>query len=280
MLERMFADLSLAHRLELAEGHACLDFAHTRKRLTPESSTTWDTAHGAIAVFDGPDSPLTQTFALGMTSGPGITHSDSYEARLEALEEFFFSRGAAANHEVSPLAGLALHQLLCKRGYQPIEMSSVMYQPAHCPEVPAVVDVRIVKQDEAELWGRVGADAWSAEHPEFREFLLDMGRISSNRENTHCFLAIVDGKPAATAVLHVHGGVALFAGSATLPASRRRGAQSALLNARMRHACAQGCDLFMMVSEPGSTSQRNAERNGFRIAYTRTKWQLEPPAVG
>lgn len=274
MLEPMFADLSLAHRLELAEGHACLDFAHTRKRLNPESNTAWDTAHGAIAVFDGPDSPLTQTFGLGITS------SDSYEGSLEALEEFFFSRGAAANHEVSPLAGLALHQLLCKRGYQPIEMSSVMYQPAHCPEVPATVDVRIVKQNEAELWGRVGADAWSAEHPEFREFLLDMGRISTSRENTHCFLAIVDGKPAATAVLHVHGGVALFAGSATLPGLRRRGAQSALLNVRMRHACGLGCDLFMMVAEPGSTSQRNAERNGFRIAYTRTKWQLVPPTVG
>jgi len=30
----------------------------------------------------------------------------------------------------------------------------------------------------------------------------------------------------------------------------------------------------MMVAAPGSASQRNAERNGFRVAYTRTKWQL------
>jgi hypothetical protein len=28
------------------------------------------------------------------------------------------------------------------------------------------------------------------------------------------------------------------------------------------------------VTEAGSQSQRNAERKGFRIAYTRTKWQL------
>ena len=27
-------------------------------------------------------------------------------------------------------------------------------------------------------------------------------------------------------------------------------------------------------AEPGSASQRNAERQGFRIAYTRVKWQL------
>ena len=35
-----------------------------------------------------------------------------------------------------------------------------------------------------------------------------------------------------------------------------------------------GCDLAMMGAEPGSSSQRNAERQGFRIAYTRTKWIL------
>jgi hypothetical protein len=33
----------------------------------------------------------------------------------------------------------------------------------------------------------------------------------------------------------------------------------------------------MMVALPGSASQRNAERQGFRIAYTRTKWQLKRP---
>jgi hypothetical protein len=42
----------------------------------------------------------------------------------------------------------------------------------------------------------------------------------------------------------------------------------------MRYAFDHGCDLAMMVVVPGSDSQRNAERKGFRIAYTRTKWQL------
>jgi hypothetical protein len=32
-----------------------------------------------------------------------------------------------------------------------------------------------------------------------------------------------------------------------------------------------------MVTEAGSQSQRNAERKGFRIAYTRTKWRLDRP---
>jgi len=29
-----------------------------------------------------------------------------------------------------------------------------------------------------------------------------------------------------------------------------------------------------MVAEAGSESQRNAERQGFRVAYTRMKWKV------
>ena len=64
----------------------------------------------------------------------------------------------------------------------------------------------------------------------------------------------------------------MFSGSATIPELRRRGLQSALLKERMRYAFEHGCDLAMMVALAGSDSQRNAERQGFRIAYTRIKW--------
>jgi hypothetical protein len=55
---------------------------------------------------------------------------------------------------------------------------------------------------------------------------------------------------------------------------RRHGLQAALLEARLRYAFERGSLLAMMVTEAGSQSQRNAERQGFRIAYTRTKWRL------
>ena len=72
----------------------------------------------------------------------------------------------------------------------------------------------------------------------------------------------------------MHDRVALLAGASTVPEGRRQGAQLALLDARLQTAVDAGCDLAMMVAAPGSASQRNAERQGFRIAYTRTKWQL------
>jgi GNAT superfamily N-acetyltransferase len=87
-----------------------------------------------------------------------------------------------------------------------------------------------------------------------------------------------DGQPGAAGALFVHDGVALFAGATTAPEYRNRGLQSALLHARMQYAHEHDCDLAMMVAEVGSQSQRNAERAGFHIAYTRTKWELRPTA--
>ena len=86
--------------------------------------------------------------------------------------------------------------------------------------------------------------------------------------------AEIDGQPVATGVVFIANGVALLAGASTIPNARRKGAQSQLLEARLRYAVEQGCDLAMMCALPGSPSQRNAQRNGFQIAYTRTKWKL------
>ena len=73
--------------------------------------------------------------------------------------------------------------------------------------------------------------------------------------------------------LSIIDGVALLAGASTTPKARGRGAQLALLDIRLRHAAEHGCDLAMMGAAPGSGSQRNAQRHGFLIAYTRIKWQ-------
>jgi hypothetical protein len=62
-------------------------------------------------------------------------------------------------------------------------------------------------------------------------------------------------------------------------ASSGQGAQASLLESRLRYAAEQGCDIAMMCALPGSASQRNAERQGFRIAYTRIKWCLNQPAA-
>jgi len=265
----LFSGLELSRRLERAEGHACVQFAEARQRLFPASGAEWMECAGAQVVFDGVDSPITQSFGLGifeaMTAGA-----------LDEIERFFYDRGAPVLHEVSPLAGVPAVDLLCSRSYRPIEISNVVYQPLTRPagEEARDITVRVIGPGEAPVWGDVSARGWAHEHPEFMDFLLEAGAICTAREDSVCFLGEVGGKPGAASLLCLHEGVALFGGSSTVPELRRHGLHGALLRERMRYAFDHGCDLAMMVAEAGSNSQRNAEREGFRVAYTRTKWKL------
>jgi GNAT superfamily N-acetyltransferase len=264
-----FADHALSRRLERAEAHACAQFAEARRRFFPESGSAWIECAGAYAVFDGIDSPITQTFGLGM-------FEELTPKTLDIIERFFRDHHAPIFHEVSPHAGVAALNLLCERGYRPIEISNVLYRlverPATDPDKE--ITVRVTGHEEAPLWTDISTRGWAHEHPELLDFISQIGGISSARKDSVCFLAEIDGKPGAAGVLCLHEGVALFGGAATVPELRRKGLQTALLRERMRYAAGQGCDLAMMVTLPGSESQRNAERRGFQIAYTRTKWQL------
>jgi GNAT superfamily N-acetyltransferase len=264
-----FSDLALSRRLERAEGHACVHYVEARRRLFPESGAEWIECAGAYAAFDGIDSPITQTFGLALFEE---VRPDS----LEIIERFFLDRRAPVFHEVSPFAGVTALRILCERNYRPVEISNVLCRPVDRPisAKPGSASARIIKPEEAQLWSDISARAWSHEHPELHSFLLDIGVISAAREHSLCFLGEHDGTPGAAGVLCIHDGVALFGGSATVPELRRRGLQSALFHERMRYAFENGCDLAMMVALPGSDSQRNAERHGFQIAYTRTKWRL------
>jgi GNAT superfamily N-acetyltransferase len=265
----LFSDIATSRRLERAEGFACAQHAEARRRLYPGSGAEWRQCGGAFAVFDGVNSPVTQTFSLGIFEG--ITAKT-----LDEIENFFATHGAPVFHEVSPFAGAEAFAFLCARGYRPVELSNVVFQGVTeaAPSDSSNITVRVADLDEAKLWSEISARGWSHDHPEFAGMMLELGEVTAARKQTVCFIAEFDGTPGAAGALCIHEGVALFGGSATVPELRRRGLQSALLRARMQFAFEQGCDLAMMAAMPGSDSQHNAERAGFRIAYTRTKWQL------
>ena len=117
-----FADLELARRLERAEAASNARFVELRAGLDPGRGACWIEVGGTYAMYDGPSSPVTQTFGLGMFQAPTT-------ADFDRLERFFFDRGAPADHEVSPQADPATLLLLTERGYRPIEFTSVMFRP-------------------------------------------------------------------------------------------------------------------------------------------------------
>jgi GNAT superfamily N-acetyltransferase len=251
-------------------------FVEARASLVPDSGAEWIEIAGAYAMFDGPRSPCTQTFGLGLFQMPT-------SGEMDELESFFGQRGSPVFHEVCPLASKALLPMLNARGYKPIEFSNVMFmdlgnRDSRVPVPHKNLHVSIAGVDERELWARTAAKGWR-EFGEFAELIFDLMRVNAYRRDSACFLVELEGKPIASGGLAIHDGIALFAGASTVPEWRRRGAQQLLFEKRCEYALDAGCNLAMVCAEPGSSSQRNAERHGFRVAYTRTKWELSDKTI-
>ncbi len=272
-IKMIFSDRDLAKNLERTEAHSNVDFVRARAEISPESGACWIERAGAFAMFDGIESPLTQTFGLGVFDE--VTNND-----LDEIEAFFKQRNAPVLHEVSPMADASLFALLNERGYQPIEFSSVMFRELlvdyrlDAPINPKIT-TRIIEAGEEKLWAQTSAAGWVTEMPEHFDFMKEFGEIGARCAGAKNFLAEIENQPIAAGALFIYDGNALLAGASTVPENRRQGAQAALLDARLRFAVENGCQIAMMGASPGSQSQRNGEKNGFRIAYTRTKWKLK-----
>jgi GNAT superfamily N-acetyltransferase len=126
--------------------------------------------------------------------------------------------------------------------------------------------------EHAEAFGDVFVRAYGT--PElFREWLARL----PGRPGCRCFFGFDGEKPAATGALYAKDGVGWLGIAGTLPEHRRRGAQGAILAARIRAAAEEGCDV--VVTETGdqvegrpSSSYRNIERAGFELAYVRANY--------
>ena len=102
------------------------------------------------------------------------------------------------------------------------------------------------------------------------------------------FTADEAGTPIGAAGIFVREGVGYLGFAATLPEGRGRGAQNALLAARIEHARARGCDLLCTETgerrdELPSNSYRNILRAGFEERYVVANWvgtagALTPPS--
>jgi GNAT superfamily N-acetyltransferase len=247
----------------------------SRRKTQPETGADWTEVAGVYAMFDGPDSPITQTFGIGL-------FDRFLEREFDLIEEFFSKHGSPTFHEVSSFAAPETTSLLSARRYTPFEASTVLIRRTsnQLREQSNAIGARAIEEDELSTWCRVAGQGWSSESPEIGEFVARLGDIWGRARGVTCFLAERDGEPIASAALNISNGIAIMAGASTIPAARRQGAQLVLLDTRLRFAAEHGVDLAMVVTAPGSPSQRNSERQGFRPVYTRAKWKRDRPSGG
>ena len=261
--EPLFCDLDLARRLEAAEAHASLAWLKAYQCLYPAAGAVAEPVAGGWARFAGIDSPVTQANGLGM-SGP-VRESD-----LDRMEELYRRRGSSCRVILCPLADPSLLASLSQRGYRLTEMENVLVrriEPSEreAPSVPGVT-VRRASEQERDLWAGI-MEGGFFEHGVPDPKIGEMFQASA--AGLQCYLGFLNDEPAGAGVIFMHEGVALFSGAATLPRFRHRGVHKALHGTRLACAASEGCDLACVITQPGSTSQRNAERQGFHVAYTR-----------
>ena len=257
---RGFVDLNFARRLEMAETLSP-DQVGALQRFWPDATS--EVIAGGTASFGGQTYPANHIVGMGLY-GP-VTVDD-----VERVEEFYRSRGVACEIVISPLADSSLRDLIAPRGYRITEFNSVLIRQlddlALVPPANGITVERVTAETE-QAWDRVIAQGF-AEYGPLPENLFSAFATLPDSLN---FLARVDGEPAGGgmgAIMKAASIAALF-GTATVPEFRGRGVQTALINHRLWEAAQQGCEYAVVSTMPGSGSQRNMERRGFRLAYTK-----------
>jgi GNAT superfamily N-acetyltransferase len=269
----MFADSSLAARIDRAEMRLSMSLAETIDQRSPDARVLVSPIAGGHAVFAGARSPANKAIGVGFDATID-------EPALDAIEQAWRDRGEPVRFELSTLADASLAPLLSARGYRLTGFENVSGRAVDAdavpPSLPAGVTIEDVPSDDYLEWMNVTLDAFlepdgsapnEDQYP--RELLASIMADFVATPGFTRYLLRIHGAPAGEATLRLDDGVAQLCGAATLPAYRRRGIQSLLFNWRLAVARAAGCDLAVVTTQPGSKSQANAITQGFAVLYTR-----------
>ncbi|WP_437547778.1 N-acetyltransferase [Sorangium sp. So ce367] len=265
----VFVDQALSARLEATEAAKIEALVREVAARVPARRAAVAVIAGGRAAFVAPHARLSRAVGLGL-SGP-------VEARdVEALEDFYASRGTEARILVSPFAHPSLLARLGERAFRLDSLDTVLVRhlaPAvevHAPEPAAHggLVVRRAAREEASAWVAASLSAFATpnEPPSDRADIFEAG---FHVPGAAYFLASsAAGAVAGVGAVYVHERVALLFAGGTLAAHRGRGVQRALIDARLPYARDAGCDIAYSVAAAGSTSQRNLERAGLVAIYS------------
>ena len=260
-----------AIELEWAQATACRAVATAMARQDPTSGAGDYESSAGMAIFAGVGSPLTQGMAMGLRGPVSATELDAIEAQL-------CSSGSGPRQlEVCAFADPSLFELLAERSYRVTEWQlvwtrAVPQEPLAGP--PAELTVRRVQRGEEELFCRV-ALAGALETEDVPSAAVELILPTTSAEGYEVYLAWLGDEPIGGATLCFAGNVAFIMGSGVRPAFRRRGAQGALIRARLERARQLGYSLASSNTQPGTSSRRNMERHGFSVAYPKVVMRAE-----
>ena len=227
---------------------------------------------GGVMGFHEIGSWQNQACGVGL-AGP-VTDED-----IDAMVEFYVSRGVEPRVELSPFADASLIAGLAARRFVVREFEHVLAR-----ELPAGEDLdailpfarpagleltRVDKTDADAIERAVLATLRGFFQDEIPKAMADACRTALLLPSAMTWFAHIDGVLAAAGSLSRGAQVSSLMGVSTLPEFRGRGIQQVLIAARLAAAREGGCVLVTIGSRPGMPTERNATRLGFRVAYTK-----------
>ena len=258
-----FVDQELAARLEDTQAWRAVYYAQANQAQTHTTDGAQLTIAGAPVIYGGKGIPVNRAIGLGM-HGP-VTADD-----LDAIEHFYNQRHTDTVIDLCPLAHPSLLSFLQRRGYYIRTWMSMLFLPL--PATPGTLNpalhVTRATPDQADLWLATSARGFD-ESDEAAASTVRVLTPNFYAASAHCYFAWQGDLPISTGGMYLHKGVIELGGTSTLVAHRQQGAQSALIQRRLTDAYELGCDLAVVLTTPGSASQRNMQRRGFQLAYTR-----------
>jgi hypothetical protein len=222
-------------------------------RRRPDMGAATRRVAGGVAAFTGAGSPLTTVKGLPRGVGP---------EDLDAIETFFRDHGErTATVELAPWPEPTTAALLAERGYRVEGHEDVLAIAAPGAPDGASAPLRVEVVGAADWPDLMGA--YEIDGPEIGDLVaasvdLPGVRLAGIRDGGR-WIAAAQSVPA--------GDVVIFGNDGTHPAHRGRGAQRALIGDRL--AAVPAGTLVAAEVAPGSGSERNYLRCGFRVAYTR-----------
>lgn len=263
-LETFHADLALARRLEDTETTVSTGCLTALLERYPESGATAAPLAGGMGLFFGSTSPLSQALGIGM-QGP-VSAED-----FDRLEAFFRARTTPVVISYCPLADASVLRHIFDRRYRITHFENTLVRRLGAEDGEDQVGVaREIADGEGAAWSRMVIMGFAdGEPPPGDDLLRLFTAFLDARRATAWAVCSPEGELASGGIVSVLGKTAMFYGDATLPQHRGRGYQSAIIAARVRQAARAGCDLAVACTAPGSTSQKNYERAGFRVVYTK-----------
>ena len=198
------------------------------------------------------------------------------EAGFDAMVKFFRGVDAEMHAALTPFNFRPwLARKLVEASFVPVSFGVMLYGPCHVPREAAAkgVTIREIDGDAKSVAAYLDLFVEATDVPHSRrEIVRKHERAEMRVPGMRCYVAEVDGEPAAVASMLVRERSALLIAAATAPRFKKAGCLGALLRKRLQDAAADRCEFVFSNTAPGSSAQSNHERAGMRILYTSVTW--------